>query len=94
LLWEIFSLGQVPYPDVADEIFFQYLKSGHRMEKPELASETLYQIMVLCWKTETHLRPAFQDLENSLNLMSKENVREKLFKRSFLINNCLFFLAS
>jgi len=34
LLWEIFSLGDNPYPSVPVENLFQLLQDGHRMECP------------------------------------------------------------
>jgi hypothetical protein len=75
LLWEIFSLGQLPYPEVDDESFFQQLRSGHRMEKPELANKSIFDIMFSCWKVEAELRPSFEMLEDILKLMTNESVR-------------------
>jgi len=37
LLWEIFSVGDNPYPSVPVENLFQLLQNGHRMERPFLA---------------------------------------------------------
>nr|KAG5707235.1 hypothetical protein BaRGS_000009 [Batillaria attramentaria] len=38
-LWEIFSLGKLPYPGVRPADVGVYLKSGNRMKKPELADD-------------------------------------------------------
>uniref|UniRef100_A0A8C2ZRK7 receptor protein-tyrosine kinase n=1 Tax=Cyclopterus lumpus TaxID=8103 RepID=A0A8C2ZRK7_CYCLU len=43
LLWEIFSLGGTPYPGmVVDSSFYNKIKSGYRMSKPELAPDDVY----------------------------------------------------
>ncbi|XP_042338233.1 platelet-derived growth factor receptor beta-like, partial [Plectropomus leopardus] len=43
LLWEIFSLGGSPYPDVPmTQEFYSSLKSGYRMSRPEHAPEDMY----------------------------------------------------
>ena len=44
LLWEIFSLGDNPYPSVPVENLFQLLQDGHRMERPFLARPDMYVV--------------------------------------------------
>jgi len=44
LLWEIFSLGDNPYPSVPVENLFQLLQDGHRMERPFLAMPDVYVV--------------------------------------------------
>jgi len=47
-IWEIFSFGQVPYPNITDvRIISQYLEQGNRMEKPQFANEALYELSFL-----------------------------------------------
>lgn len=42
VLWELFSLGKVPYPGMsADEELYFKLKDGYRMEKPEFATQDM-----------------------------------------------------
>ena len=43
LLYEIFSLGEIPYPDaVWDREFLRRLINGHRMESPQYANTKTY----------------------------------------------------
>ena len=50
VLWEIFSLGQTPYPGMAvNETFYTRLRDGYRMEKPSLCPNSVYSIMLNCW---------------------------------------------
>ncbi|KAL7854261.1 hypothetical protein AOLI_G00211050 [Acnodon oligacanthus] len=60
LLWEIFSLGRSPYPDVAvDARFYKMIKAGYHMAQPDFAPPEMYTIMKMCWSLEPTLRPTF-----------------------------------
>uniref|UniRef100_A0A0P5A089 receptor protein-tyrosine kinase n=1 Tax=Daphnia magna TaxID=35525 RepID=A0A0P5A089_9CRUS len=64
LLWEIFSLGKVPYPgmDVAHVLVKEILK-GYRMDKPDLAPIFIANVMASCWNKEPKGRPTFGQME-------------------------------
>ncbi|XP_043917366.1 platelet-derived growth factor receptor alpha [Protopterus annectens] len=65
LLWEIFSLGGTPYPGMTvDSSFYNKIKSGYRMGKPDHATNNVYEIMVKCWNTEPEKRPSFNRLSD------------------------------
>ncbi|CAL8308611.1 unnamed protein product [Arctogadus glacialis] len=50
LLWEIFTLGGTPYPDLPmNELFYSALKRGYRMSRPAHATDLVYEIMGKCW---------------------------------------------
>ena len=66
LLWEIFTLGGNPYPTVAVEKLFDYLREGSRMSRPMYADERLYGLMLECWQFKADLRPSFDDLHDKL----------------------------
>ena len=59
-MWELFYLGSaVPYGDKKeyDEIL-DFLKKGHRLKKPPMCPEYIYDLMLDCW-FESHLyRPS------------------------------------
>ncbi|XP_015817491.3 macrophage colony-stimulating factor 1 receptor 2 isoform X1 [Nothobranchius furzeri] len=61
LLWEIFSLGKSPYPNVVvDTNFYKMIKDGRHMEQPEFAPDEMYHLMTLCWSLEPTNRPTFK----------------------------------
>ncbi|XP_028322117.1 macrophage colony-stimulating factor 1 receptor 2 [Gouania willdenowi] len=61
LLWEIFSLGRSPYPNVVvDTNFYQMIKDGRQMEQPDFAPAQIYQLMRLCWSLQPTHRPTFK----------------------------------
>ncbi|CAG7721035.1 unnamed protein product [Allacma fusca] len=67
VLWEIFSLGETPYPGM--EWGFESWKeilNGRRNDKPDFASDTLYKIMLECWNLEPNSRPCFRFLWESI----------------------------
>uniref|UniRef100_A0A8B9L3Y8 receptor protein-tyrosine kinase n=1 Tax=Astyanax mexicanus TaxID=7994 RepID=A0A8B9L3Y8_ASTMX len=60
LLWEIFSLGKSPYPNMlVDSKFYQKIKSGYQMSRPDFAPPEMYTIMQMCWNLEPTERPTF-----------------------------------
>ncbi|XP_046723469.1 macrophage colony-stimulating factor 1 receptor isoform X1 [Silurus meridionalis] len=63
LLWEIFSLGRSPYPDVVvDAQFYKMIRCGYHMSQPEFAPDEMYKIMKMCWSLEPTSRPTFHKL--------------------------------
>lgn len=61
LLWEIFSLGNSPYPGMpVDAKFYKMIKEGYRMDSPDFAPIEMYQIMRSCWDPEPVKRPPFR----------------------------------
>ncbi|KAM9848389.1 mast/stem cell growth factor receptor kita [Aulostomus maculatus] len=61
LLWEIFSLGNSPYPGMpVDAKFYKLIKEGYRLDAPEFAPSDMYQIMRSCWDADPFKRPSFR----------------------------------
>lgn len=79
LLWEIFSLGGTPYPGMmVDSTFYNKIKSGYRMAKPDHATSEIYEIMVKCWNSEPEKRPSFYHLREIV-----ENLLPGQYKKSY-----------
>ncbi|XP_078250802.1 platelet-derived growth factor receptor alpha isoform X1 [Pogona vitticeps] len=79
LLWEIFSLGGTPYPGMmVDSTFYNKIKSGYRMAKPDHATNEVYDIMVKCWNSEPEKRPSFYHLSEIV-----ENLLPGEYKKSY-----------
>lgn len=79
LLWEIFSLGGTPYPGMmVDSTFYNKIKSGYRMAKPDHATSEVYEIMVKCWNSEPEKRPSFYHLSEIV-----ENLLPGQYKKSY-----------
>lgn len=48
-MWEVFSLGKQPYDLYDNSEVVVKVSQGHRLYRPQLASDTIYQIMYSCW---------------------------------------------
>ena len=73
LLWELVTLGSVPYPGVAPEKLLNFLQNGQRMSRPENCSEELYSVMVSTWAIQPEDRPNFGDLVTKMHNMLKNS---------------------
>lgn len=65
-LWEVFSLGEVPYPNVSVADLTGWLAAGNRNAQPLLADERLFSLMRQCWEMEPDKRPGFQMIVREL----------------------------
>ncbi|XP_019937957.2 platelet-derived growth factor receptor beta [Paralichthys olivaceus] len=78
LLWEIFTLGGTPYPDLPmNELFYSALKRGYRMTKPAHASDEVYDIMRKCWDEKFETRPEFSFLVHSMGNMLADSYKKR-----------------
>uniref|UniRef100_A0A8C1ZSS8 receptor protein-tyrosine kinase n=1 Tax=Cyprinus carpio TaxID=7962 RepID=A0A8C1ZSS8_CYPCA len=78
LLWEIFTLGGTPYPDLPmNELFYSALKRGYRMAKPSYASEDVYEVMRKCWDEKFEKRPEFSFLVHTMGNMLSDGYKKK-----------------
>ncbi|CAB3362881.1 Hypothetical predicted protein [Cloeon dipterum] len=77
VMWEFFTLAMTPYPGIPkDEFFMQRLIKGHRLEKPQYATSEIYNIMQKCWDKNSSRRPNFSDLENDIDKILEDNVKQ------------------
>ncbi|XP_017793592.1 PREDICTED: tyrosine-protein kinase receptor torso-like [Habropoda laboriosa] len=67
LLWEIVTMGALPYPEISSNAVLKLLKSGYRMEQPLNCSIELYNIMFSCWNVRPQSRPTFTQLKEGLD---------------------------
>ncbi|KAG7465192.1 hypothetical protein MATL_G00173670 [Megalops atlanticus] len=78
LLWEIFTLGGTPYPDLPmNELFYSALKRGYRMAKPTHASDEIYDVMRKCWDEKFEKRPEFSFLVHTVGNMLTDSYKKK-----------------
>ncbi|KAK3090895.1 hypothetical protein FSP39_015547 [Pinctada imbricata] len=67
VMWEIFSLGEPPYPGIRSKELPMRVKTGYRMKQPENASESNYDLMKRCWAEKPKSRPKFYQIVDEIN---------------------------
>ncbi|XP_067434847.1 KIT proto-oncogene, receptor tyrosine kinase b isoform X1 [Thunnus thynnus] len=76
LLWEIFSLGNSPYPGMqVGSAFYRMIQEGQRMNRPEFAPAEMYEIMLSCWNHDPLKRPSFRKLVERTELLLSEKTK-------------------
>lgn len=91
LLYEIVTLGAVPYSSISVENILKVLRTGYRMERPNHCHMLLYELMTLCWHTNPTDRPSFDELSEKLhNFLSMENKwGERIIDLQMMFNCCM-----
>ena len=73
-LWELFSLAkQLPYPHLSDEeVIHNAMKREYRQfpVKPVACSQSVYEVMEICWAVDLRQRAIFQKLNRMLQIIS------------------------
>ncbi|CAG0915831.1 unnamed protein product [Notodromas monacha] len=66
VLWEIYSLGKVPYFGHSNEKVISLIIDGVQLEPPAGSPEYIAGIMKSCWNPEPNRRISFKDICSSL----------------------------
>ncbi|XP_008585798.1 PREDICTED: leukocyte tyrosine kinase receptor [Galeopterus variegatus] len=72
LLWEIFSLGYMPYPGRANQEVLDFVIAGGRMDPPRGCPGPVYRIMTQCWQHQPELRPSFASILERLQYCTQD----------------------
>lgn len=68
LLWEIFTLGYMPYPGQTNSDVMHFVASGGRLDPPEKCPARLSKIMIMCWNSVADIRPSFGEIIDLLDM--------------------------
>ncbi|CAL1547116.1 unnamed protein product [Lymnaea stagnalis] len=66
LMWEVFSLGHMPYPGCSNEEVMNLVAQGGRLESPGGCPSAVFDIMASCWNVLPEGRPNFSLIISSL----------------------------
>ena len=66
---EVLTKGAMPYPGMNNRQVLEAVDRGYRMPKPDGCPDTLYEIMLSCWKDEPESRWTFDYLQSALEDM-------------------------
>ncbi|XP_072038503.1 uncharacterized protein [Amphiura filiformis] len=62
VLFEIYTLGDLPYPNMDGMEVIRKIRTGYRMQKPHVCPQDIYIIMQMCWRIKPSERPTFTQL--------------------------------
>lgn len=73
LVWEIYTLGQMPYHDRSNEEVLKCVKDDLRLPKPDNCPDTVLEVLDKCWEGNPLARPTFQELLDDVNGISVDS---------------------
>ncbi|XP_067931361.1 tyrosine kinase receptor Cad96Ca-like isoform X2 [Watersipora subatra] len=62
VLWEIVTLGNLPYPHLSTREVMKVIAKGYRMPCPTHCSPDIYRVMAECWEESPSSRPKFKEI--------------------------------
>ncbi len=78
VLWEIWTLGIIPYPGLNDDEIYDRVNQLYRLNKPTNCPDDIYFMMKSCWKELNKARPRFKQLEEKLKSIYQVELSAKM----------------
>ncbi|CAH3176309.1 unnamed protein product [Porites lobata] len=66
-------IRSVPNPTLTNSELYRLLGTGYRMERPDMCSDDVYELMTDCWKEEPRSRPSFFQMIEKLEVMMQSD---------------------
>lgn len=70
VVWEVFSLGDLPFGTHRNEQIGKLLKDGQRLEQPEDCPDDVYSLMKRCWEYKPANRPNIDDVLQTIKVIA------------------------
>ncbi|KAL5967733.1 Tyrosine-protein kinase CSK [Taenia solium] len=67
VMWEVYSLGCLPYSEVPSQELLAHLHNGRRLDPPCSAPSRIASLMNKCWQLQPSSRPSFVDVDYYLH---------------------------
>jgi serine/threonine protein kinase len=78
LFWEIMTRGLEPYIGIECLNLLIYLNNGNRLTKSSYMSESMYCLVLKCWRQDPKARPNFKEIlfsvQQEVNKISGNNI--------------------
>ncbi|XP_078342494.1 fibroblast growth factor receptor 1-like isoform X1 [Oculina patagonica] len=78
VLYEIFTVGGIPYPGWSEGKVVAEVLNGYQMPKPEHIDDKLYDVMTRCWNLNPDFRPPFENLRQRMDTYLREETYTEL----------------
>ena len=86
LLWEVMSLGYMPYPGRGNQEVMQLVTNGGRLEPPNYCPGPVYGLMCQCWHPIPEERPNFHTILERLGYCMQVSIQETQTRTNQVIN--------
>lgn len=81
----MFEYGSEPYPGILNTEIGEFLRAGKRLQKPATCPQSVYKLMMKCWKWEPQQRPNFvqvyEELQSALPRTEPHSARTTTAKK-------------
>ncbi|XP_068686238.1 tyrosine-protein kinase receptor Tie-1-like [Montipora foliosa] len=71
VLYEIFTIGGKPYPDIQGHRVPHMLKDNYRMPQPVHLDDEIYALMCECWQNDPNDRPTFEAISSTIRRLQR-----------------------
>ncbi|XP_068734061.1 fibroblast growth factor receptor 2-like [Montipora capricornis] len=71
VLYEIFTIGGKPYPDIQGHRIPYMLKDNYRMPQPVHLDDEIYALMCECWQNDPNDRPTFEAISSTIRRLQR-----------------------
>ena len=65
-MYEVLTLGQLPYPTRSNQDVLNFVRFGGRLDKPDSCPDEMYELLRSCWRDNPDERPSFHDIHEQL----------------------------
>uniref|UniRef100_A0A0K0FNZ7 Tyrosine-protein kinase receptor torso (inferred by orthology to a D. melanogaster protein) n=1 Tax=Strongyloides venezuelensis TaxID=75913 RepID=A0A0K0FNZ7_STRVS len=79
VVYEMYSFGEVPFDEIEPTELLDHITKGNRPQRPEFASEEIYNIMHRCWKENPEDRPTFDELMSEFMVLLENTTDTDLY---------------
>uniref|UniRef100_A0A1A8IH26 Tyrosine-protein kinase receptor n=1 Tax=Nothobranchius kuhntae TaxID=321403 RepID=A0A1A8IH26_NOTKU len=79
VLWEISTLAEQPYQGLSNEQVLKFVMDGGFLDRPDNCADRLHNLMQMCWQYNPKMRPAFQEIIETLKDDLHPSYRELSF---------------
>ncbi|XP_063731521.1 inactive tyrosine-protein kinase 7 isoform X1 [Eleginops maclovinus] len=74
LMWEVFSLGEMPYTKLSDDEVLEGLQTGKlKLPVPDGCPSKIYKLMARCWALSLKERPSFTEIVQALGELPSDS---------------------
>ncbi|CAL1264549.1 unnamed protein product [Larinioides sclopetarius] len=76
LMWEVYSLGSIPYFGLSNNKATEAVERGYRLHAPDNTPSAVYDLMMKCWEYDRNNRPHFSEIHSTMRILAASSQKE------------------